>query len=101
MAVDRLGVSAAELDQLDRLVFRDARTHKPCDAVDTFLHTWARPAGSELPPVLSEGALKPNPLVLDGESPACDTPVICAGGWPPSPNASPLGRMAHTRPAPL
>ena len=64
MAVDRLGVSVAELDQLDGLVFRDARTHKSCDAVDMLLHTWATPAGSELPPVLSEGGLSHANLCL-------------------------------------
>ena len=65
MAVDRLRVvSVAELDQLDSLVFRDARIHKSCDAVDMFLHTWATPAGSELQPVLSEGALSHANLCL-------------------------------------
>ena len=64
MAVDRLGVSVAEVDQLDGLIFRDPRTHKSCDAVDMFLHTWATPAGSDLPPALSEGALSHANLCL-------------------------------------
>ena len=64
MAVGCLGVSVAELDQLDGLVFRDARTHKSCDAVDMLLHTWATPAGSDLPPVLLEGGLSHANLCL-------------------------------------
>lgn len=71
---DRLGVVSAESNQLHNEALRDARTRESRDAVDTFLGTGARSAGSE-PSIflaLPEGVLAPNSVAPEGESAARD-----------------------------
>ena len=66
-----------KLDQLDDEELRDFRTRESRDAVDIFLSTRIKPAGSKSPTVLAlpEGVLVLKPGALDGDFTSSD--IIC------------------------
>ena len=67
------------------------------------LGTCGLSAGSESPPVvvLPKGLLASNSVAHNGSRQFLKMTDICAGEPPLCPTGSPLGRMAHTRPAAL
>ena len=99
------GILVASLQKPGKIPTPPPHPHPMNDffVFNMILGTCGLSAGSESPPVLvlSKGLLASNSVAAKGSRRFLKMTYICAGEPPLCPTGSSLGRMSHTRPAPL